>query len=91
MATRTQAQIDVIVENARANFFSRMMVYGGSLNKGIAEAPELSHQSNLIFGASSPYATLAQKSLYCDELNRLGYTSTFQDGLGTLNLFTSTL
>lgn len=91
MPTRTQAQIDVIVENARANFFTRMMVYGRNLNVGVAEAPELSHQSNLIYGASSPYASINQKSLFCDELNRLGYTTTFQDGLGTLNLFTNTL
>ena len=91
MPTRTQAQIDVIVENARANFFSRMMVYGRNLNLDVAQAPELSHQSNLIFGASSEYATLDQKNKFCDELNRLSYTTTFQDGLGTLNLFTSTL
>lgn len=91
MATRTQTQIDVVVDKARKNFFARMMKYGRELNEGLADAPDLSHQSNLIFGARSIYATIEQKSLCCDELNRLGYTTTIVDGLGTFNLFTPTL
>lgn len=93
MASRTQNQIDVVVENARANMFAKMMRYGRDLNNGIADidVSELTHQSNLIWAASSRFATLDQKSLFCDELNRLGYTVTTTDGLGMLNLFTPSL
>lgn len=93
MASRTQNQVDVVIQKARANMFAKMMKYARNLNNGIAEVDtdELTHQSNLIYGASSPFATLQQKSLFCDELNRLGFTVVVNDGLGNLNLFTPTL
>ncbi len=58
----SQQQINTVIERAKSNSFAKMMSFGESLTLGVATPPNLFLQSNLIFFASSDYATLAQKN-----------------------------
>lgn len=68
MAVRTQTEIDALILKAKQNCFAREQTYGGLLQVGVAQVPNMRKQIALITAASSDYATLAQKNIYIDML-----------------------
>lgn len=70
MTIRNNQAIQEIVDRSKANMFLKEQTYGERLTLGVASPPKLFLQSNLIFAASSPYATLAQRNAFVELLSK---------------------
>jgi hypothetical protein len=91
MAIRTEKQIAIIVNNAKANMFAKMMDYASSLTIGVTDQPSLERQSNLIWACESIYADINQKNVFADDISRSRFDVVQDDGLGAPNLFVNDL
>ena len=59
-----------IADRSKANMFLKEQSFGERLTLGVASSPSLFLQSNLIYGATSPYTTLAQKNAFAELLGK---------------------
>lgn len=85
MAILSENSVNQLIVRSKANSFNKMMLYGQELTIGLAEAPYLKTQSNLIFAASSNYATISQKNVFANKLSNLGDDIVSQDGYALNN------